>query len=84
MGLRVRLNASYDCSPLKRTARIFCTALKTYGGIFADNGSPWYFSGEPRTVGIRLVVCAPAISGGRAGKLQAWYRRFWIHSSPTR
>ncbi|KAG2445606.1 hypothetical protein HXX76_000217 [Chlamydomonas incerta] len=46
MGLRVRLNASYDCSPLKRAARIVCTALKTYGGIFADNGSPWYFSGE--------------------------------------
>ncbi|EFJ49544.1 hypothetical protein VOLCADRAFT_89861 [Volvox carteri f. nagariensis] len=46
MGLRVRLNASFDCSPLAAAARVFCTALKKYGGIFADNGSPWYFSGE--------------------------------------
>ncbi|KAG2482352.1 hypothetical protein HYH03_018702 [Edaphochlamys debaryana] len=46
MGLRVRLRASYDCGPLKHVARVFCTALKKYGGIFADNGSPWFFTGE--------------------------------------
>lgn len=46
MGMRVRLNASFDCTQLARAARVFCVALKTYGGIFADNGSPWYFSGE--------------------------------------
>ncbi len=23
------------------------TALKRYGAILADNGSPWYFSGAP-------------------------------------
>ncbi|GLI68052.1 hypothetical protein VaNZ11_012347 [Volvox africanus] len=46
MGMRVRLNASFDCSPLAQAAQVFCTALKKYGGIFADNGSPWYFSGE--------------------------------------
>lgn len=45
MGTRVRLNASYDCSPLAQAARVFCIALKKYGGIFADNGSPWYFTG---------------------------------------
>ncbi|GIL52654.1 hypothetical protein Vafri_8455 [Volvox africanus] len=46
MGMRVRLNASFDCSPLAQAAQVFCTALKKNGGIFADNGSPWYFSGE--------------------------------------
>jgi hypothetical protein len=45
MGMRVRLSASYDCSPLAPAARVFCTALKKYGGIFADNGGPWFFSG---------------------------------------
>ncbi|KAG2434080.1 hypothetical protein HXX76_007808 [Chlamydomonas incerta] len=46
MGMRVRLNSTFDCSPLKRAARIFCVALQKYGAVFADNGSPWYFSGE--------------------------------------
>ena len=46
MGMRVRLNQTYPCNTLKPVARIFCVALQTYGGIFADNGSPWYFTGE--------------------------------------
>eukprot|EP01036_Dinobryon_divergens_P013960 gene13960-18827_t len=46
MGMRVRLRSTFDCSTLARVARIFCVALQTYGGIFADNGSPWYFTGE--------------------------------------
>jgi hypothetical protein len=49
MGMRIRLNASYDCSALERASRVFCVALQTYGGIFADNGSPWYFTGEATT-----------------------------------
>jgi hypothetical protein len=28
-------------------ARIVATALKRYGMILADNGSPWYISGAP-------------------------------------
>lgn len=47
MGMRVRLSATYDCTKLARAARIFCVALQKYGGIFADNGGAWYFSGEP-------------------------------------
>ncbi|PNH08902.1 hypothetical protein TSOC_004508 [Tetrabaena socialis] len=46
MGMRTRLKATYDCSPLKPAARVFCVALQKYGAIFADNGSPWYFTGE--------------------------------------
>ena len=47
MGLRVRLKASVDISHLPRQARIVALALKRYGLILADNGSPWYISGAP-------------------------------------
>ena len=50
MGLRVRLKASVDISGLSPAARTIAEALKTYGMILADNGSPWYVSGasDPR------------------------------------
>jgi hypothetical protein len=47
MGLRLRLKASVDISPFGRQARVILTALKTYGMILADNGSPFYISGSP-------------------------------------
>jgi len=47
MGLRVRLKASVDISGFPSQARIVLQALKTYGMILADNGSPWYVSGAP-------------------------------------
>jgi hypothetical protein len=47
MGLRVRLKASVDISHLAYQARVVATALKRYGMILADNGSPWYISGAP-------------------------------------
>jgi hypothetical protein len=47
MGLRVRLKASYDISRFPRQARVVLQALKRYGMILADNGSPWYISGSP-------------------------------------
>jgi hypothetical protein len=47
MGLRVRLKASVDISQLPYQARVVAQALKTYGLILADNGSPWYVSGAP-------------------------------------
>jgi hypothetical protein len=50
MGLRLRLEASFDISRFPRVARIILRAMKTYGLILADNGSPWYFQGatDPR------------------------------------
>jgi hypothetical protein len=50
MGLRLRLEASFDISGYPRTARIILQAMKTYGLIVADNGSPWFFQGatDPR------------------------------------
>ena len=47
MGLRVRLKANVDVSRLPYQARIVAQALKRYGLILADNGSPWYISGAP-------------------------------------
>jgi hypothetical protein len=50
MGLRLRLKASFDISHFPRVARIILAAMKRYGLILADNGSPWYFQGatDPR------------------------------------
>jgi hypothetical protein len=47
MGLRVRLKASFDTSGFPRQSRVVLAALKRYGMILADNGSPWYVSGAP-------------------------------------
>jgi hypothetical protein len=47
MGLRVRLKASVNISGLPYQARVVAQALKTYGMILADNGSPWFISGAP-------------------------------------
>jgi hypothetical protein len=50
MGLRVRLKASVDLSGYSPAARTIAEALRRYGMILADNGSPWYVSGmsDPR------------------------------------
>jgi hypothetical protein len=47
MGLRVRLKSTVDISKYGSQARIVLTALKRYGMILADNGSPWYITGAP-------------------------------------
>jgi hypothetical protein len=45
MGLRVRLKASVNISGFPPDDRVILRALKSYGMILADNGSPWYISG---------------------------------------
>jgi hypothetical protein len=47
MGLRVRLKAGFDISSFPRQSRVILQALKRYGMILADNGSPWYVGGAP-------------------------------------
>jgi hypothetical protein len=47
MGLRVRLKRSFDTSRFPPQARAVLTALKRYGMLLADNGSPWFISGAP-------------------------------------
>jgi hypothetical protein len=47
MGLRLRLKASYSLAGFHGESLIILVALKRYGLIVADNGSPWYITGAP-------------------------------------
>ena len=47
MGQRLRLKRTFDASRFPRQSRIVLRALKRYGALVADNGSPWYISGIP-------------------------------------
>ena len=49
MGARLRLRADFDLSPFHGDALVILTALKRYGLIVADNGSPWFISGATDT-----------------------------------
>ncbi len=46
MGARFRLKASYHPTGFGARAMAVVRAMKTYGLVLADNGSPWYFQGE--------------------------------------
>ncbi len=46
MGARFRLRASYHPTGMGAKARAVVHAMKVYGLVLADNGSPWYFQGE--------------------------------------
>jgi hypothetical protein len=47
MGLRLRLKADYSLASFSGQALVILQALKRYGLIVADNGSPWYLTGAP-------------------------------------
>jgi hypothetical protein len=47
MGMRLRLKASYDISSFPPSVQVILTAMKKYGLIMADNGSPMYIGGAP-------------------------------------
>lgn len=47
LGLRLRLRSEANIAGLPRQARIVAAAMKRYGVIVADNGSPWFISGTP-------------------------------------
>ena len=63
MGQRFRLKRGFDVSRFPRQARVVLRALKRYGMILADNGSPWYVSGAPEP---RLGQRRPALPPRRA------------------
>ena len=46
MGARFRMKASYDISGYSPRAKTVLRAMKKYGLVLADNGSPWYFQGD--------------------------------------
>jgi hypothetical protein len=50
MGARFRLKADYVISTsLRADTRAVLAAMKKYGLVLADNGSPWYFQGTSDT-----------------------------------
>jgi hypothetical protein len=49
MGARFRLKAAFPIARFGRDTRVVLKAMKTYGLILADNGSPWYFQGATST-----------------------------------
>jgi len=50
MGARFRLKAAYVISPsLRPDTRAVLVAMKRYGLVLADNGSPWFFQGTADT-----------------------------------
>lgn len=49
MGARLRLRADFNTSGYLGDSLVILTALKKYGMILADNGSPWYISGATDT-----------------------------------
>ena len=78
MGARFRLRADYDASGLGLYARRVVRAMKVYGLVLADNGSPWFFQGEqssgwPDALVEQLkTIPADAFEAVDASRLQRW------------
>lgn len=47
MGMRIRLQASFDISGYSPANQVILTAMKKYGMILADNGGYFFFQGVP-------------------------------------
>jgi hypothetical protein len=47
MGMRVRLEASYDTTSFSPAVRAILRSMMRYGMFVADNGSGWFVSGAP-------------------------------------
>jgi hypothetical protein len=47
MGMRLRLRKSFDVRRFPRQSRVILKAMKKYGMYVAEEGNPWYYSGEP-------------------------------------
>ncbi|MEP6666109.1 MAG: hypothetical protein ABJA81_06650 [Nocardioidaceae bacterium] len=46
MGARFRLKASFDIGHYRKDTQVVLRAMKRYGLVLADNGSPWFFQGD--------------------------------------
>ena len=49
MGMRVRLQASFNVNTFPTEVQVILRAMQKYGLILADNGSGWFVSGAPDT-----------------------------------
>ena len=47
MGQRFRLRADFDTTSFSPEVQVILHALKVFGMMLADNGSPWFLSGVP-------------------------------------
>jgi len=47
MGMRLRLKSGFNVSTFSTTNQIILNAMKKYGLLLADNGSPMFISGTP-------------------------------------
>ena len=47
MGTHMRLQGTYDTSKMSAQAKIVAVAMQKYGLILADNGSDYFFQGDP-------------------------------------
>ena len=47
MGTRFRLKANFNITGYSRNNQVILRAMKRYGLILADNGSPWFIGGAP-------------------------------------
>jgi hypothetical protein len=47
MGMRVRLEASFEVAGFPAEVQVILRAMKKYGMILADNGSGWFVTGAP-------------------------------------
>ena len=45
MGARFRLDASFPIASYRADTQTVLRAMKRYGLVLADNGSPWFFQG---------------------------------------
>jgi hypothetical protein len=49
MGARFRLKAAFPVTGYRPDTQVVLKAMKKYGLVLADNGSPWYFQGSQDT-----------------------------------
>jgi hypothetical protein len=64
MGARFRLKAGFSIAGFSRDVQVVLRAMKKYGLVLADNGSPWYFQGTSDTRWTSALV-------GELGKVPA-------------
>ncbi len=46
MGARFRLKSAFSTAGYSKQAMVVLAAMKQYGLVLADNGSPWFFQGD--------------------------------------
>ena len=85
MGARFRLRASYHPSGFGPRAMAVVRAMKTYGLVLADNGSPWFFQGEQNGHWpISLIEALKQIPAGKFVAVDTSSLKVSAHSGATR